>query len=167
MKMQEGILKALTGELPRYRAADILGLSPRTLRRCREPYEQFGYDGLQELQRRTPSRKRVRLADVTRIVHLYRAQCGFNARHCHRTPAGPQGMHSARSAAPGRGSPRYGLVACALRGAHPWQGVLISGRRIACCLAPLVIAQPAVPEPCTSQANRDVWTTPHESPDQP
>jgi hypothetical protein len=46
MKVQEVILKALTGELHWYRAADILGFSPRTLRRWRERYEQFGYDGL-------------------------------------------------------------------------------------------------------------------------
>ena len=37
MKVQEVILKALTGELHWYRAAgDVLGLSARTLRRWRE-----------------------------------------------------------------------------------------------------------------------------------
>jgi hypothetical protein len=33
MKVQEVILKALSGELHWFRAADILGYSPRTLRR--------------------------------------------------------------------------------------------------------------------------------------
>ena len=46
MKVQEVIMKALTGELHWYRAADILGFSPRTLRRWRERYEQFGYGPL-------------------------------------------------------------------------------------------------------------------------
>jgi transposase len=85
MKVQEVIMQALTGELHWYRAADILGFSPRTLRRWRERYESHGYDGLLDLRRRTPSPKRVPVAEVTRIVALYRDQYrGFNARHFHQ-----------------------------------------------------------------------------------
>ena len=39
MTVQEVILKALSGEIHWFRAADILGFSPRTLRRWRERYE--------------------------------------------------------------------------------------------------------------------------------
>jgi transposase len=85
MKVQEVIMKALTGELHWYRAADILGFSPRTLRRWRERYETYGYDGLLDLRRRTPSPKRVPVAEVTRVVQLYRDQYrGFNGRHVHQ-----------------------------------------------------------------------------------
>ena len=85
MKVQEVIMKALTGELHWYRAADILGFSPRTLRRWRERYESHGYDGLLDLRRRTPSPKRVAVAEVARIVQLYREQYrGFNGRHFHQ-----------------------------------------------------------------------------------
>jgi transposase len=85
MKVQEVILKALSGELHWYRAADILGFSPRTLRRWRERYEQFGYDGLLDLRRRTPSPKRVPVDEVTRVVTLYRTRYqGFNGRHFHQ-----------------------------------------------------------------------------------
>jgi hypothetical protein len=85
MKVQEVIMKALTGELHWYRAADILGLSARTLRRWRERYEAVGYDGLLDLRRRTPSPKRVPVAEVTRVVRLYRDQYrGFNGRHFHQ-----------------------------------------------------------------------------------
>jgi transposase len=85
MKVQEVIMRALTGELHWYRAADILGLSARTLRRWRERYEEFGYNGLLDLRRRTPSPKRVPVADVTRVVQLYRDQYrGFNGRHFHQ-----------------------------------------------------------------------------------
>ena len=63
MKVQEVIMKALTGELHWYRAADILGFSPRTLRRWRERYEQFGYEGLLDGRRRTQSRRRRKLSD--------------------------------------------------------------------------------------------------------
>ena len=80
-EVQEVILKALTGEVHWYRAADILKFSPRTLRRWRERYEQVGYDGLLDLRRRTPSPTRVTVAEVTRVVQLYRAQYrGFNVR---------------------------------------------------------------------------------------
>lgn len=86
MKVQEVIMKALTGDIHWYRAADILGFSPRTLRRWRDRYEQHGYDGLLDLRRRTPSPKRVPVAEVTRVVQLYREQYrGFNARHFHQT----------------------------------------------------------------------------------
>lgn len=37
MTVQEVMLKALSGEIHWFRAADILGFSPRTLRRWREP----------------------------------------------------------------------------------------------------------------------------------
>jgi transposase len=85
MKVQEVIMKALTGELHWYRAADILGFSPRTLRRWRERYESHGYDGLLDLRRRTPSPKRVPVDEVTRVVTLYRTRYrGFNGRHFHQ-----------------------------------------------------------------------------------
>jgi transposase len=85
MKVQEVIMKALTGELHWYRAADILGFSPRTLRRWRERYETHGYDGLLDLRRRTPSPKRVPVAEVTKVVELYRDHYrGFNGRHFHQ-----------------------------------------------------------------------------------
>ena len=39
MTFQEVMLKPLSGELHWFRAAEILGWSPRTLRRWREPSE--------------------------------------------------------------------------------------------------------------------------------
>ena len=46
MTVQEVMLKALSGELHWFRAAEILGWSPRSLRRWRERYEAQGYRGL-------------------------------------------------------------------------------------------------------------------------
>ena len=51
MTGQEVLLKALSGEIYWLRAAEILGISPRSLRRWRERYEGSGHDGL--LDRRT------------------------------------------------------------------------------------------------------------------
>ena len=59
MTVQEVVLKALSGEIHWFRAADILGMSARTLRRWRERYEQYGYVGLVDKRRQTPSVRRV------------------------------------------------------------------------------------------------------------
>ena len=59
MTVQEVMLKALSGEIHWFRAADILGWSPRTLRRWRERYETHGYVGLVDKRRHTPSMRRV------------------------------------------------------------------------------------------------------------
>lgn len=45
MAVQEVMLKAVSGELHWFRAAEILGWSSRTLRRWRERYEAHGYGG--------------------------------------------------------------------------------------------------------------------------
>lgn len=85
MRRQEVMLKALSGEIHWFRAADILGMSPRTLRRWRQRYERYGYDGLLDHRRRTPSIRRVPCAEVARVVRLYREQYrGFNGRHFHQ-----------------------------------------------------------------------------------
>jgi transposase len=84
MRLQEVMLKAISGELHWFRAAEILGMSPRGLRRWRERYERQGYDGLFDRRRRTPSPRRVPLAEVERLLRLYRERyAGFNVRHFH------------------------------------------------------------------------------------
>ena len=42
MKVQEGILRAIDGKLTWLQAADILGYSPRTIRRLRWRLQHFG-----------------------------------------------------------------------------------------------------------------------------
>jgi transposase len=84
MDVQAVMLKALSGELHWFRAAEILGMHPRSLRRWRERYEQHGYHGLMDKRGRRPSQRRVPLAEVERILRLYREQyVGFNIRHFH------------------------------------------------------------------------------------
>jgi transposase len=84
MRVQEVVLKALSGELHWFQAADILGMHPRSLRRWRERYEQFGYEGLIDRRYERPSKRRVPLVEVERVVRLYREQYrGFNVRHFH------------------------------------------------------------------------------------
>jgi transposase len=88
MKVQEAILRALSGRQSWLQVADVLGVSPRTVRRLRLRYEQFGYDGLFDHRRRRPSPRAVPLAEVQRLLRLYRERYGprdghpgFNVRH--------------------------------------------------------------------------------------
>ena len=82
MKVQEVLLQALSGKLTWPQAEDILGWSERTVRRWRLRYQRWGYDGLWDRRRRTPSPRRAPLAEVERILRLYRERyVGFNGRH--------------------------------------------------------------------------------------
>jgi transposase len=82
MKVQEVILRALSGQLTWLQAADILGRSPRSIRRLRWRYEHYGYDGLFDRRHQRPSPKRAPVTEVERLLHLYRTHYdGFNVRH--------------------------------------------------------------------------------------
>ena len=84
MTIKEVMLKALSGELHWFRAADILGWSPRTLRRWRERYEAHGYAGLVDKRLHRPSARRVPPGQVEQVLRLYRERyAGFNVRHFH------------------------------------------------------------------------------------
>src|SRR5215468_4841985 len=85
MKVQEVIVRALAGQLTWLQAADIRGRSPRSIRRMRWRFEHDGYDGLFDRRRRTPSPKRAPVAEVQRVLALYRDRYqGFNVRHFHQ-----------------------------------------------------------------------------------
>jgi transposase len=84
MTVQEVLLKAISGELHWFRAADILGWSPRTLRRWRERYEAHGYAGLVDKRLQRPSLRAAPPGEVERVLRLYRERyTGFNVRHFH------------------------------------------------------------------------------------
>ena len=72
MKVQEVILRAMAKKLTWWQAAEIIGISQRSMRRWRERLEEFGYDGLFDRRRGQPSPKRVPLAMVERVLGLYR-----------------------------------------------------------------------------------------------
>jgi len=82
MKAQAVILKAISGQLQWWQAAEILGLSCRTMRRWKHRYQQYGYDGLFDRRRRRPSPRKVPLATVQKVLRLYREQyAGYNVAH--------------------------------------------------------------------------------------
>jgi transposase len=85
MKVQEVILRAIDGKLTWVQAADILGYSPRTIRRLRRRLKYSGYDGLLDRRRQLPSPKRAPVVEVQRLLTLYRERyLGFNVRHFHQ-----------------------------------------------------------------------------------
>lgn len=84
MKIQEVILKAMAGKLKWWEAAEIIGVSDRTMRRWREKYEEHGYSGLWDYRKRRPSPKRVPVADLEKVLRLYRdSYFDFNVQHFH------------------------------------------------------------------------------------
>jgi len=84
MKVQEVILRAMAKRITWWQAAEIIGISDRSMRRWRERYERWGYDGLFDRRRGQPSPKRVPLETVEEVLRLYQEQYGdFNVRHFH------------------------------------------------------------------------------------
>lgn len=85
MKVHEIIMRALDGQLTWIQAAEILGRSPRSIRRLRWKLQRDGYDGLFDRRRQVPSPKRAPVAEVQRLLALYRDRYqGFNVRHFHQ-----------------------------------------------------------------------------------
>jgi transposase len=84
MKLQEVILRALARKITWGQAAEIIGIRDRQMRRWKQRYEEFGYDGLFDRRLGKPSPKRVPLATVEEILRLYQEQyADFNVRHFH------------------------------------------------------------------------------------
>jgi transposase len=82
MQIKEVLLRAMNKEYSWLQAAEILGITPRGLRRLRQRMEQFGYQGLVDMRRGRPSPRRTPVEEVERILRLYRESYpGFNARH--------------------------------------------------------------------------------------
>src|SRR6476661_8686706 len=84
MKAQEVILKAAAGKLKWWEAAEIMGVTDRTMRRWRERLNEHGYSGLWDYRKRKPSPKRVPMQTVEQVLQLYREKYfDFNVQHYH------------------------------------------------------------------------------------
>lgn len=84
MKIQEVILKAMAGKLKWWEAAEIIGVTDRTMRRWRAQYEEHGYSGLWDYRKRSPSPKRVPVKELEQVLQLYREKYfDFNVQHFH------------------------------------------------------------------------------------
>ena len=82
MKIKEVITRAMSGAINWIQAAEILGMSDRQLRRWRKRWGKHGYDGLFDRRARRPSPKLVPLADVEKVLGLYRERYfDLNVKH--------------------------------------------------------------------------------------
>lgn len=82
MTYQQVIMRALAGTWTWLKAADVLGIHPRSLRRWRARYERDPVLGLLDRRRRRPSHRTAPRAEVQQVLQLYRARyTGFNVRH--------------------------------------------------------------------------------------
>ncbi len=82
MRIKDVITRVMAGKLNWMQAAEILGMSDRQLRRWRGHWEKYGYDGLFDRRMRRPSPKRVPVAEVEKVLRLYREQYfDLNVKH--------------------------------------------------------------------------------------
>jgi hypothetical protein len=82
MTYQQVIMRALAGTWTWLKAADVLDIHPRSLRRWRARYERDPVLGLLDRRCRRPSHRTAPRAEVQRVLHLSRERyTGFNVRH--------------------------------------------------------------------------------------
>jgi transposase len=80
----EVILKTIEGQLTWIQAAEILGISARTMRRWKQRDARQGYDGLFDRRTRQPSPRRAPLPMVQQVLRLYREHYfDVHVRHFH------------------------------------------------------------------------------------
>src|SRR3981081_2786416 len=84
MKLQDVILKAMEKKISWMEAAEIAGVTDRTMRRIRERYQEFGYTGLFDQRRGKRSVHRIPMETAEEVLRLYReVYFDLNIRHFH------------------------------------------------------------------------------------
>jgi transposase len=94
MKVQEVIMRAMAKRITWWQAAEILGVSTRTMRRMKRNWKKAGFDGLYDHRHHRPSPKRVPVEELERVLGLYRDKyADFNVRHFHEKLREEHGVH--------------------------------------------------------------------------
>ena len=84
MKLQDVLLKAMAKKITWWEAAEIIGVTDRTMRRWRERLQEHGYSGLADRRKGKPSDKRVPLATAEKVLRLFQeTYYDLNIRHFH------------------------------------------------------------------------------------
>ncbi len=82
MTKEEVMVKAIEGRITWLQAADILGITPRHIRRLRDRFEQFGYGGLRDWRGGQMRRKRISTATIEELCRLRREKYSeFSIQH--------------------------------------------------------------------------------------
>ena len=74
MKLHDVLLKAMGKQLSWLGAAEIIGVTPRTMRRWRERLERHGYNGLRDRRNGKSSPRRVPLKTCEEVLRLYQEE---------------------------------------------------------------------------------------------
>jgi transposase len=83
LKVQEVIAKAVAKKITWWEAAEIVGVTDRTMRRWRERIEEGGYTSLYD-RRKHPSPKKIPLEQAQGVLKLFQEKyADFNVRHFH------------------------------------------------------------------------------------
>jgi transposase len=84
MKVQDVLLKAMAKKITWWAAAEIIGVTDRTMRRWRGRLERDGYTGLADRRKGKPSAQRIPLAMAEKVLGLYQGTYyDLNIRHFH------------------------------------------------------------------------------------
>jgi transposase len=84
MKLQDVLLKAMAKKITWLEAAEIIGVTDRTMRRWRDRLAEGGYSGRGDRRKGKVSFRRVPLATVEEVLRLYReVYHDLNVRHFH------------------------------------------------------------------------------------
>jgi transposase len=84
MKLQDVLVKAMAGKMRWWEAAEIIGVSDRTMRRWRERLEEHGYDGLTDRRKGKRSERRVPVKTCEGVLRLYQEHYfDLSTRHFH------------------------------------------------------------------------------------
>jgi transposase len=93
MKLQDVILKAMAKKISWMEAAEIAGVTDRTMRRMRDRYQEFGYTGLFDQRRGKRSTHRIPMETAEEVLRLYREEYfDLNMRHFHEKLREKQGI---------------------------------------------------------------------------
>jgi len=115
MKLHDVLLKAMAKKITWWAAAEIIGVTDRTMRRWRERLERDGYSGLVDRRKGRPSDRRIPLGTVEEVLRLYQeVYFDLNIRHFHEKLQEEHSIHLS-----------YTWVQKALQGA----GLVARGRR--------------------------------------
>lgn len=94
MKVQEVILRAMAKKISWMQAAEILGISDRTMRRWKYGYQMHGFRALFDKRKGKPSWKKTPTAEVEKVLGLYRDEYyDLNVRHFHEKLAEKHDIH--------------------------------------------------------------------------
>src|SRR5436853_2829453 len=82
MKLEEVITRAMSGQINWLQAAEIIGMTDRSMRRWRKRLSEGGYEALLDRRTRQPSAKRIEMAEVEKVLRLYREKYfDLNVKH--------------------------------------------------------------------------------------